>query len=724
MGRFLSELKRRNVIRVGIAYLTIAWLIIEVANTILPLFDVGAGVSRSIVILFAIGVLPVLLLAWTFEFTASGLKLDKDVDRSALTTIASTKRLDRLIIILLGVALVYFAFDKFVLSPGRESEHLEVVRQQAASDAIDTAKAAQRASSVAVLPFSNTSGDSTNDYLSDGLGDELRDSLAEVPGVLVVARSSSIRFRGQGMDAQAIAVQLGVGRVIEGRFNRQGNRFLVTVELIDATTGIAVWTQRYERASRDMLLLQQELARAVTRQLVSELLPAGEVPAPSAQQVSAHDLLLLGRQYEQQVTDRQVVDEEKLQKAIDYYRQAISVDPNSAEANARLGKMLLYLGDVDAAAGPIFNALRLDPQQSDANATQGLLYWLTRKPGTGAAYERAIDLNHNNAEAFGYYADWLWMQGDALGAENSFREAVRIDPLSLERQSKLGYKLAFAGKREEAEPIVRRIQELFPTEAGYLAAARISEAYGAPEDAIAYELKALALDPDNDDIAGQLAESLARIGDFESAAIFEPNPGIGLLFWSRRYDELIELGQELMIEYPDDDTMLFLLAFALNTQGRFDEALRVYEILGMPETVLSESRRPIELHHIMSLVGTLEGVGLSEQAAELSKWALDFSEQMVSGDGGSWASALSDACYWSVLDDTDAALARLETLPLLQPIIWLPFLKDLACLQNLTSEPRYQAVVRAIEERIAASRTNVHKTLQQQGFVLLDPAQK
>ena len=713
MRWFLSELKRRNVTRVGIAYLTIAWLAIEVANTILPLFSVAPEVSRLLVILFAIGFPPVLVLAWTFEFTAAGLKFDKDVDRSEPATVANTKRFDRLIIVLLAIALAYFAIDKFVLSAERESEHVEVARQAAAAEAINAAKISQTGRSVAVLPFTNTSGDVANDYLSEGLGDELRDSLAEIPGVLVVARSSSIRFRGQETDVKVIAGQLGVGRVIEGRFNRQGNRILLTVELIDATTGFQIWTQRYERASRDLLVLQQELAKSVAGQLVSELLPADEISGPSPQQVSAHDLLLLGRQYEQQVTDRQVVDQTKLQTAIDYYRQAIQVDPNSAEANARLGKTLLYLGDVDAAAGPIFDALRIDPQLSEANATLGLYYWMTRQSGIGSAYERAIGLNPNNAEVLGYYADWLWMQGDALAAEEYFRKARDVDPLSLERKAKLGYKLAFAGKRDEAAPIVQGILELYPTGAGYLAAARIAEAYGATGEAIDYELRALELNPDDEDIAWQIAESLARVGDFDGAAIFEPEPGVGLLFWSRRYAELIELGQTLMIEYPDDDDVLFLLAFALNTQGRFEEALRVYEMLGMPATLLSESRRANEIHHMMSLVGALQGVGQQDLASELASWALKLNERMQAGDKDSWAIPLAAACYESVLGDSDTALTSLEQLKTSPTIVWFPYLRDLACLQNLAGEPRYQAVVRTIEQRLAAIRADIPKTARE-----------
>ena len=121
MPSFFSELKRRNVTRVGIAYLTIAWLVIEVGNTILPLFDFSPGASRLLVILIAVGFLPVLIFTWAFEFTPDGLKFDRDVDRAAAQSIASSKQLDRLVIALLGVALAYFAFDKFVLSPERES---------------------------------------------------------------------------------------------------------------------------------------------------------------------------------------------------------------------------------------------------------------------------------------------------------------------------------------------------------------------------------------------------------------------------------------------------------------------------------------------------------------------------------------------------------------------------------------------------------------------------
>ena len=718
MPSFFSELKRRNVTRVGIAYLTIAWLVIEVGNTILPLFDFSPGASRLLVILIAVGFLPVLIFTWAFEFTPDGLKFDRDVDRAAAQSIASSKQLDRLVIALLGLALAYFAFDKFVLSPERESATIETVRQIAASDALDSARAIEFDHSIAVLAFANTSGDTSNDYLSDGLSDELRDRLAQLPGLRVMARSSSIQFRGQNLDATTIAEQLSVSRIIEGRFNRRGNRVLLSVQLIDATTGFQLWSQQYERASRDLLLMQQDLSRAVASQLMPELQLADELPTPSAQQVSAHDLLLLGRQYEQQVTDQQLVDQTKLQKSIDYYQQALTQDPQSAEAHARLGKMLLYQGDVDGAEASIFKALNLDPRRSEAHATLGLYYWITRQAGIGAAYRRAIELNPNNADALSYYAMWSWHQGESEQSTDYYRLARDVDPMTLLRHAQLGYKLAMEGAREEAESVVERILVLFPTAPGYLAAARITEAQGMPDEAIGYALKARLLRPEDPDIAGQLAELHAVIGDFDSAALFEPEPGVGQLFLQRRYSELIDLGEELLFDQVDDPDVLFLLAFALNTEGRFDESLRVLDMAGMPETVLSESRRPNEIHYLPTLIGALQGVGDEHRARELAEWELEFNSRMARGNaGGNWLNHYSRACTLAAMGKDDEALDSFEFLPELSTIARLPWLKDGTCFQKFVDEPRYISAIIAIEARLARIRQRLPETLARQGLL-------
>jgi len=722
---FVTELKRRNVIRAALAYLAVAWLVIQVSETILPLFDFDSNAARVVVIFFGVAFLPILVFAWTFEFTAEGFKLDRDVVQTSKDIARSSKTFDRVLIVLLVLALSYFAFDKFLLSPSRESAAVEAIREQATTEALKIAEASAFDRSVAVLSFTNSSNDPSNDYLSEGLSDELRDHVAQLPSMRVVARSSSIRFRDQALDATMIASQLGVSRVIEGRFNRQGNRIMLSVELIDATTGFQLWSQSYESASRDLLLLQQDLARAVASQLVPELSIDEVIHAPSAQQVSAHDLLLLGRQFEQQVTDQQLVDASIAQKAIDYYRLATAQDPQLAEAHARLGKMLLYVGNIDEAADSIFEALKLDPKLSDAHATLGLYYWITRQSGIGASYKRAIEYNPNNADALSYYASWLWLQGEPDQAAQYYRLALDVDPMSLLRHAEFGYKVAFDGHREEAEQIVSRILELFPTAPGYLAAVRIADAYGAPDQAIAFALKARLLRPEDPDIAGQLAELHARIGDFESAALFEPEPGMGQLFLQRRYAELIDLGQELMIDRPGDVNVLYLLAFALNTEGRFQESVRVLNLAGMPDLALSESRRANEIHYLPTLISALKAIGDTVQAHDLAEWQRRFNDKMSIGVGkSSWANYLFKACTLSTLDRDEESLATIEKLQDISAVAWTPWIKDNTCFLKFQNEPRYRAVVSALDARLATLRERLPVTLETYGLLSELPGQK
>jgi tetratricopeptide (TPR) repeat protein len=456
--------------------------------------------------------------------------------------------------------------------------------------------------------------------------------------------------------------------------------------------------------------------------LVPELSIDEEIHAPSAQQISAHDLLLLGRQFEQQVTDQQLVDESILRKAIDYYRRAIAQDSEFAEAHARLGKMLLYVGNIDEAADSIFEALKLDPKLSDAHATLGVYYYATRQPGTGDAYERAIDLNPNNADALSNYAGWLWLEGGPGRATEYYRRALAIDPMSLLRYTELGHILAFDGRREEAEPILSRILELFPTAPGYLAAARIADAYGAPDQAIAFALKARLLRPDDPDIAGQLAGLHAQIRDFESAALFEPELGMGQLMWQRRYLELIDLGQELMIDQPDDVDVLYFLAFALNTEGRFQESVRVLNLTGMSVLVKGESRRANETHYLPTLISALQATGDIDQAHDLAEWNLKFNEKMSRRQKvKTWVNHFAEACALSLLNRDEESLAEFEKLLDVPAIARTPWIKDHTCFQKFQNEPRYRAVVSALDERLATIRERLPATLERYGLL---PTQK
>ena len=570
---------------------------------------------------------------------------------------------------------------------------------------------------IAVLPFVNAAGDESSDYLSEGISDELRDRIAALHELRVVARRSSMQFRDTAVDAREIGRILGVGRIVEGRFNRAEGRIMVTVELVDAVSGYRLWSRSYERAGEELVLLERALASDLIGQLLPRLVDSLEESVLSPGEMAVRDILLRGRQYERQITEQQRVDQALLEKVIELYRQATEIDPLSAEAQARLGHMLLYQGSVTQAEPHILKALQLDPQRAETFTTLGLYYWAVREPGSGAAYRRAIELNPSDADALSYYASWSWLQGDANQAVVYYRAALQVDPLSLVRYADLGYKLAFQGSREEALAVMERMLQRFPTAPGYLAAARIMEGLGDLDEAIAWALRAERVRPGDSEAKGQTAELLARVGAADAAALFEPEPAVGLLFWQRRYRELVDLGEQLSINRQDDIDLTFLLAFAYSALGQHDQAILLLESGGLPETAMSESRRANDLHAMLTYLGDLQAVGREEDARRLAVWTLDINRSMLASEGtGSWLPQLAQACAHVVLGNKEEALAALELMPTVGTIARLPWLQDLACFEGLQDEPRYRAVVASVEERIAAIRARLPETLARHGL--------
>jgi hypothetical protein len=218
---FFAELKRRNVFRVGIAYVVTAWLVIQVVETIFPAFGFGDAAVRTAVILLAVGFPLVLIFSWLFQLTPEGLKLDRDVDRSGPVLTHAGKRLDRAIIVVLALALGYFAIDKFLIDPARDAAREELISERARTEAIIGSFGEN---SLAVLPFVNMSNDVENEYFSDGVAEEVLNLLAKIPDLRVISRSSSFSFRGKDIDIPSIAEALNVALVLEGSVRRYRGR--------------------------------------------------------------------------------------------------------------------------------------------------------------------------------------------------------------------------------------------------------------------------------------------------------------------------------------------------------------------------------------------------------------------------------------------------------------------------------------------------------------------
>ena len=263
---FFEELKRRNVFRVGIAYVVSAWLILQLTDIILNNVEAPPWAFWLVLVILGIGLIFALVFSWVFEMTPEGLKLEREVDRSTSITPQTGQKLNRLITGVLALAVVYFVIDKFVVhdheAAPREGIAAETEAGQHTTEAPPPATA-NNEKSIAVLPFVNMSEDASNEYFSDGVSEEILNALARVRELKVAGRTSSFAFKGQSQDLRTIAETLGVEHILEGSVRKSGDTVRITAQLVKADDGFHLWSQTYDRKLDDVFAIQSEIASQV-----------------------------------------------------------------------------------------------------------------------------------------------------------------------------------------------------------------------------------------------------------------------------------------------------------------------------------------------------------------------------------------------------------------------------------------------------------------------------
>jgi TolB-like protein len=469
---FLAELRRRNVIRMAGLYLVAAWLATQVAGTLLPMFDAPAWIARAVVIALAIGFVPALVFAWVFELTPQGLKREADVPAAGSIAPRMARRMDRAIIVVLLLALGYFAFDKFVLAPRREAAIATQAKQ--AGEAV-AAKSARQVpdNSIAVLPLANDSGDKDQQYFSDGLSDDLINALMQFGNLKVIGRNSAFQFRDSKESSAAIGLKLGVAYLLTGSVRKLGETVRVNAQLVKAADGSGVWSQSYDRPYKDLFKLQDEITQAVAEALKAKLLGTGnavvQTDHPPSGNLDAYSAYQQGRFYAVRS------NQPDLRIAIAHYRDAVRLDPAYATAYAALGAAQLtlagnYLGSADAAAmyaqvqSAIDTALRLNPALPEAYVTQARLMINRDFDWNGglANTERAQKLAPNDPRVLVAYARNLAMKGQTRVAIGIIEQALKLDPLRADVYQTMAYSLAANGRLDEAKAAIDKAVELQP----------------------------------------------------------------------------------------------------------------------------------------------------------------------------------------------------------------------------------------------------------------------
>jgi TolB-like protein/cytochrome c-type biogenesis protein CcmH/NrfG len=454
MNNFFAELKRRNVYKVAAAYAVVAWVLMQVASQIFPFFGIPNWVVRLVVLLLVIGFPIALIIAWAFETTAEGIKRTETAD--AMPVAMGKKKHAWIYIVLIGAVLSVGLF--FV---GRYTAENATPRQSEAA----TGSIPQK--SIAVLPLINESGDPKDEYFSDGLSEELIAALAQISGLKVIGRSSSFRFKERKEEPKTIGEKLGVSTLLEGTVRKQGDRVRIVAQLVNVTDGIQLWTRTFDRQLKDIFALQEEIARAVAESLKVTLLGSDSARKSTSENVEAHNAYLQGHFYFQR---RNLED---YRKAVDYFDEAIRLDPDYALAYAERAEAWTFIGDLTGERPTAYSKGRSDaekavaiaPALAEARGALGFVRcFVDWKFAEGfTELKRAKELSPANPTANDLLARIIVYLGQFDEAERQARHAVELDPLSTVTQGNMARVLFYAGKLDEADAFARKAAELQPT---------------------------------------------------------------------------------------------------------------------------------------------------------------------------------------------------------------------------------------------------------------------
>lgn len=503
------ELQRRNIFRVGIAYIASSWLLIQVVETIFPLFGFSDTPARVVVVLLSICFIPALIFTWVFELTPEGLKRESEINRSESITALTGKKLDRAIIVVLAIALVYFSFDKFVLSTSR----FDVAREQGRQQAL-TEKFGKK--SIAVLPFVDMSPSGDQDYMSVGIAEELLNLLADVRGLRVISRSSSFSYKDKSVDIPTIAEELNVDHILEGSVRKSEDSLRITTQLIDARTDSHIWSQTYDVEILDVFSVQDQIAESVVKALKVSLL--GDPPKSRAMNPEAYALFLQGRYLGELVT----VDGNR--KAIEIFTQVIEIEPGHAPswiwlATAYYDLTLMGAIPVEESLPLMRNAaqqaLLLEPENGEAYSALGYISAIFDGDLEIAAkyMQRALELAPTNLQVIRSAAIVLNLLGRYDDAIRVLEYVANRDPVSTVVLANLAATYLHAGRWQNAQETARNALRLNPNSRWlHLTIADTLFLQGKYEQAMEHYL--LVPDEASDGLAGRAA-TLFALGDLD-----------------------------------------------------------------------------------------------------------------------------------------------------------------------------------------------------------------
>jgi len=454
----LAELKRRNVVRVGLAYVLIGWAIAQIAEFALETFGAPAWALKAVVVLLLLGLPLVLVFAWAFELTPDGIKREKDVDRSQSITAQTGRKIDYTIIA--GLVLVAALVIARPYLPGGQSTDTPLQPESLAGN------------SVAVLPFVDLSQAGDQEFFADGISEEILNVLVNIPGLKVAGRTSSFSFKGRNEDLRKIGATLGVDHILEGSVRRSGPKLRITAQLIRGDDGFHLWSETYDREISDIFEIQDDIARAVADQLAVSLgLSAGSLVKQKTTDIVAYEKYLRAHQL---FLQRGIGN---LDMALLLLSEAVARDPDYAPAWASIASVYAVYESYQASRpakeqyeqwraigkAAASRAIGLDPGNGPAYSSLASFYikdmsWIEALE----AIDQAVALAPDNPSVIDAAAQDLLDLGYYQRARDLSQRAVALDPLVAMFRNTLGQIHVRLGEADKAEQEWNKATQIDP----------------------------------------------------------------------------------------------------------------------------------------------------------------------------------------------------------------------------------------------------------------------
>lgn len=462
---FFNELKRRNVIRVAFTYAVVAWVIAQVTDLALESFGAPEWVMKTLLFLMFIGFLIALFIAWAYELTPDGIKKAEDVEVDDSITQQTGRKLDRLVIVMLLLAVGVLLAERFLLV---EPTVVPLAEEQEQVVTLAVEQASKEDPSIAVLPFVNMSSDPEQEFFSDGISEEILNVLTRIPNLKVAARTSSFQFKGQNLDIADVGKKLQVNHILEGSVRKAGSTLRITAQLIEVDSGFHLWSETFDRKLEDVFAIQDEIAAAIAKELRARLTTELDHSSETIN-LDAYDLYLKGRSL---VAQRK---ESRLLEGIKVLQAALEIEPQYAPAMATLAKAYVVL--------PWFSI-----QMPSGEAREQARHWSTM----------ALAIEANNVEALAVLAIvYFQIDLNPLGALELLNRAIALNPGSVVANNFLGDVYLRIGDMDNALKYESRAAEMDPLGPVQLTdLANVYQLLGDSDKVLELANRALALDPE------------------------------------------------------------------------------------------------------------------------------------------------------------------------------------------------------------------------------------